>query len=161
VDDRLSTWSPHFVTPRFEFLQTYQSGSNAVKLYVAFYDAIQPRANMTSRSNVLYEAPWSPAAERLRTPVVGGKSIQVRETMLRFRQSSLLVWNWYEIDGSVTGDRYVAKLLLAKAGLFRSRGGCKAIAVATRAQSDVEADGVLRQFLTHVAFPKGEETGKQ
>ena len=58
--------------------------------------------------------------------------------MLRSGQSSLLVWGWYEIDGRTTGDRYAAKLLIAKAGLLGVREGCRALAVATEATPDVE-----------------------
>jgi exosortase A len=159
VDDRLSMWSPRFATPHSEFLQTYQSGGDVVKLYVAFYGTIQPRVNMTSRSNVLYESPWWPAAERRRTIVLGTGSLEVMETMLRFRQSSLLVWNWYEIDGSVTGDRHMAKFLLAKAILFGSRRACRAIALATQPKAGVKADDVLRQFIGGVVLPDGRSWG--
>jgi exosortase A len=155
VADELSSWSPHFMTPRSEFVQSYQAGNNVVKLYVAFYDALQPGVNMTSRANTLFAPPWWRASERERTIVFEGTSLQLRETLLRSGESSLLVWGWYEIDGRTTGHRYAAKLLIARAGLFGIREGCRALAVATKATPDGEADGVLREFVAHMAFPTG------
>ena len=52
---------------------------------------------------------------------IGAQSFQARETTLRSPESSLLVLNWYSVDGTFTGGDYLAKALLAKAG-------CSAIA---------------------------------
>ena len=152
VDGDLLAWSPRFVTPRSEFLQTYKSGTQFVKLYVASYGASQPGVKLASTLNLLYDEPWSSAGERDRTMTLEGQSFQVTERVLRSPQSSLLVWNWYQIEGGFTGDDYVAKLLLAKARLFRSREGSAAIAVGTEEQPGVEAAAVLREFIRHVSF---------
>jgi EpsI family protein len=151
VSKDLIMWSPRFVTPGSEFLQTYQSGDKVVKLYVASYSP-GPGANVASRSNVLYEDPWWSLGERRRPIVLEGKSLQAHEISLRSRQSSLLVWSWYEVGGTMTGDRYVAKLFLAKARLFRNRQECRAIVVATPSEA---AARVLREFVTHVVLQTG------
>ncbi len=54
VDGRHMAWSPRFVTPRSEFLQTYKSGNQVVKLYVASYGANRSGVTATSSVNVLY-----------------------------------------------------------------------------------------------------------
>jgi EpsI family protein len=146
VDGNLLAWSPRFVTPQSEFLQTYKSGDHVVKLYVARYGANQPSVKLTSRANLLYGHPWWSAGDRHRTIVLGGQSFQVNETLLQSPESSLLVWNWYEIDRGYTGNTYAAKLLLAKAMLFRSGEGSAAIALATEERPGVEAVAVLRAF---------------
>jgi hypothetical protein len=64
----------------------------------------------------------------------------------------LLVWNWYQIEGAFTDDDYMAKLLLAKARLFRSRQGYAAIAIGTEERPGVEAAAVLQEFIRHVSF---------
>jgi exosortase A len=152
VDENSLAWSPRFVAPQSEFLQTYTSGDHVVKLYLARYGANQPDAKLTSRTNLLYDKPWWSAGGRHRTIVVEGRSFQVNETFLQSPQSSLLVWNWYQIDRGFTGNDYMAKLLFAKARLFRSREDAAAIAVATDGQPGVEAAAVLLAFVEHLSL---------
>jgi exosortase A len=152
VDGDLLTWSPRFVAPRSEFVQTYKSGTQFVRLYVASYGASQPGVKLASKLNLLYDERWSSAGERDRPIVLDGQSFQVSERVLRSPQSSLLVWNWYQVEGGFTGDDYLAKLLLAKARLFRSREASAAIAIATEEQPGIEATAVLGEFIQHVSF---------
>ena len=151
VDGNRLAWSPRFVAPQSEFLQTYKSGDRVVTLYVARYGANLPGVKLTSSANLLYDHPWWSAGDRHRTIVLGGQSFQVNETLLRSRASSMLVWHWYQIGRGFTGNRYAAKLLLAKAILFRSAEGSAAIALATEEQPGVEAVAVLRAFANSVS----------
>jgi exosortase A len=152
VDGDLPPWSPRFVTPRSEFVQTYKSGIHVVKLYVASYGAGQSDVKLASKLNLLYDEPWSSAGARDRTIILDGQSFRVSERVLRSPQSSLLVWNWYQVEGGFTGDDYAAKLLLAKARLFRSRDGSAAIAIGTEAQPGRDATAVLGEFIQHLSF---------
>jgi EpsI family protein len=152
ADADLLAWSPRFVTPQAEFLQTYKSGSHVVKLYVARYGANQPDARMATRSNLLYDEPWRPERERRRTIMWNGQSFQVNERLLRSPESAVRVWNWYEIDSRFTANRYVAKLRLVVARVFRSQEGSAAVAVATEEQPGVDAEDVLGSFLGQLSF---------
>lgn len=152
VDGDLPPWSPRFVAPRSEFVQKYKSGTHVVKLYVASYGAGQSDVKLASKLNRLYDEPWSSAGERDRTIILVGQSFRVSERVLRSPQSSLLVWNWYQVEGRFTGDDYAAKLLLAKARLFRSRDGSAAIAIGTEAQPGSDATAVLGEFIQHLSF---------
>jgi exosortase A len=152
VEGDFLSWSPRFVAPRSEFVQTYKSGTQFVKLYVASYGAGQPDVKLASKLNLLYDEPWSSAGERDRKIILDGQSFQVTERVLRSPQSSLLVWHWYQVEGDFTGDDYLAKLLLAKARLFRSREASAAIAVATEEQPGIEATAVLGEFIQHLSL---------
>ena len=95
-----------------------------VKLYVASYGAGQSDVKLASKLNLLYDEPYGRRQAGCdRAIILEGQSFQVSERVLRSPQSSLVVWTWYQIDGGFTSDDYVAKLLLAKARLFRSREG--------------------------------------
>jgi EpsI family protein len=146
VDGDPVAWSPRFVTPVSDVLRTYRSGIQVVKLTVASHGANQ------SGVTIAGDEPYSLMNERHRTIVFEGQSLSVSETLLRSAQSSLLVWNWYKVDGRFTGNHYLAKLLLAKATLTRSPEGATAIAVATEEQPGVDAAGVRRQFVAHVSL---------
>jgi exosortase A len=151
VDAPFPAWSPSFVTPQAQFLQAYKAGDHVVMLYVAQYGANQPDVKLASGSNPLYDEPWWSAGERPLTIAREGKPVQVNERLLRSPGSALRVWHWYEIDRSFTGDVFVARLLVAKARLFRSREGFAAVAVATEERPGVDAAAVLREFVGRVS----------
>ena len=153
VDRDVYAWKPRFVTPSAEILRSYDSGNRAVKLYVAYYGASQPGVKVASVGNALFDEAWSPTGEGNSTVTVEGHSFQVHETILRSPESSLIVWNWYWVDGTFTSNDYAAKLLFAKAKLFHSPQGSAAIAVATENQPEqIEAATILRDFLSHVSL---------
>jgi EpsI family protein len=145
-------WTPRFASPSSEFIQTYHSGNRVVKLYVAYFSAGQPGAKVVSAANVLFEAPWLPTAQRQATASLGGQTFRPRETVLESPSSSLLVWSWYSVDDTSTGNDYVGKLLLAKARLFRSPRAAVAIAVATEDRPGTESAETLRDFLNHLSL---------
>jgi exosortase A len=147
----LLPWTPRFMAPRAEFLETFRSGGQVVKLYVADYGANQPNAMLASRSNLLFDELWRLEGERRRTIVWNGQSFQVTERLLRSAQSSLVVWNWYQIGDRTTANRYVAKLRLAMARALRSREGSAAFAVATEEQPGVDAAAVLAAFVGQIS----------
>jgi EpsI family protein len=149
VDMNPYSWTPHFQTPSAEFVRTYRSDSRFVKVYVASYAASQPRAKLASVTNVLIPEPWSISGRELRTVTFDGRSFRVRETRLEGASSSLVVWNWYSVDGTLTGSDYLAKLLLAKARIFQSVTGSAAVAIATESRLGLEPETILQDFLHH------------
>jgi exosortase A len=158
VENGRYAWAPRFVTPSGESLQDYGSSEYAVKAYVAYYDPDRPGLKLVNGDNALFEDPWWPTAEGRRAVSIDGESIEVRETTLRSPQSSMVVLSWYWVDGRFTGSDYVAKLLLAKARLFRGREGSAVIVVAAEDQSGVEAAAILKDFLAHVTLARSLET---
>jgi hypothetical protein len=57
------------------------------------------------------------------------------------------------VDGTFTDNEFLARLLLAKARLFRSSKGSAAIAVATEARPGMESGTILQSFLVHLSLP--------
>jgi EpsI family protein len=152
ADRDLQAWRPRFAAPTAEFLRTYTTGNAVVKLYVASYSADQPDVKLSSAINVLFEDPWWMTAQDKRRVTIEGQSFNIRETVLRSRDSSLVVWSWYWVDQTFTGDDWFAKVLLAKARLFRSSHSTAAMAIATENQTGERAVIVLQDFLAHLSL---------
>lgn len=153
ADDRAPySWRPRFDTPSAEFARTYRFESNFVKVYVAYYAPNQPGVKLASGNNVLFEDPWWAAGHARRTVSLEGQSFRVRETRLEGSSPSLVVWDWYWVDGSLTDSDYVAKLYLAKARLFRSSKGSAKMAVATEDRLGVDPATILQDFLHHLSI---------
>lgn len=146
------SWSPRFTKPSAEFLQAYESGARNVSLYLAYYDADRVDGKLASTTNALFEEPWWPAASGYDKAVYNGRTFQARKTVLEGPRTTLVVWNWYDVDGILTSNDYLAKVLLAKARLFRSRRDSAAIAIATEYQPDRAEAATLNDFLAHVSL---------
>jgi len=144
--DRLR-WVPQFVEPSSETRQTYISGSHAVVVYVAYYGAGDRGAKLASSSNELLNTGWLPVRATTRPILVGGQTFEAHETVAQAASGSLVVWNWYWVDGTFTGRDAVAKLLLARSRLFRTGHDAVAIAVATQDVPGSDASLILRQFV--------------
>jgi EpsI family protein len=149
-------WSPRFLSPTAEVLRAYGSDAGVVKLYVAYYRASQPDVKLATVNNALFRDPWWPSAEGRVALTVGSQTFRVREIVLSSPHSSLRVWSWYWVGGSVTGNDYLAKLFLARAKLFRSRAGSAAVAIATEDRSDRDVSGLLRDFARHLSLVQGD-----
>ena len=151
VDINPYSWKPHFPGHRAcEFVRTYCSGSRLSRLHVASYSPSQPRAKLASVTNVLIPEPWWVTGREHRTVTFAGRSIRVRETHVE-GPSSLVVWNWYWVDGTFTDSDYLAQLLLAKARIFRSAMGSAALAIATESSPGLEPEMILRTLPSSLA----------
>ena len=150
--------SPHVAAPSVEFVRTYDSSRQVVvKFYVTSYGADRRGVKVASATSMLFDNPWGPTAEGHTTLTAGRQSFQARETTVRSQTSSLVVLDWYWVDGTFTGNEYLAKLLLARARLFSSRQEAVAMAVVTARQPGIDAGTVLNDFLEHLslALPDG------
>ncbi len=147
-------WKPSFLPPNAEFLQSYQSQTRAVKLYVAYYAPGRQDAKLVSSTNSLFDRKlWWRTGEEEAAVALEGQSFQVHETFIRSAQRSMVVWNWYWVDGKFTNNDFVAKLLLARARFLRSRQGAAAIALAAEdPPGQQRAVEVLKEFLTHISL---------
>lgn len=145
-------WKPSFPAPNAELIESYESQEQAVKLYLAFYAPDRQDAKLVSSTNSLFDREvWWRTGEEEFAVAVEGQSFYVHETFIHSAHQSLVVWNWYWVDGRFTSNEYVAKLLLARARFLRSRQGAAAIVLATEdPPGSKRAAEVLKEFLNHI-----------
>src|SRR5580704_806465 len=151
-----SAWNPSFSAPNAELTQSYESNEHIVKLHLACYGPAQQDAKLVSSTNILFDKKyWLRTGEDETAVTVGGQSFYVHEEFIRSAQQSLVVWNWYWVDGRFTSNEYLTKYLLARTRFLRSHQPTAAIALATEdPQGPQEAAEVLEGFLNHVALQR-------
>lgn len=151
VSENRHDWRPAFLNPTAEVLQDYHSGTDTVHLYIACYAPSRFDAKLVSSTNLLFDRRvWSRTGEAETSLSIDGQSFRVRETFIRSEARSLVISNWYWINGRFTGSDFFAKLLLAPARLLRSHGGAAAIVVATEDTNDrQQAKRAVKDFLAH------------
>jgi exosortase A len=147
-------WKPSFPSSNAELIQSYESQEQTVKLYLAYCAPGRQDAKLVSSTNSLFDREfWSRTGEEDAAVTLEGQSFYVHETFIRSAQQSLVVWNWYWIDGKFTNNEYFAKYLLARARFLGSHQGAAAIAVATEdPPGPHRAAEVLKEFLNHIAL---------
>jgi exosortase A len=147
-------WRPSFPASNAELIQSYESQGRAVNLYLAYYAPGRQDAKLVSSTNSLFDRTlWSRTGEEEAAVAFGGQYFHVHEIFIRSAQRSLVVWNWYWVDGKFTNDEYEAKYLLARARFSRSRQGAAAIALATEDPPGRQrAAEILKEFLSHIAL---------
>jgi exosortase A len=159
-DQNLYGWTPRFLGPAAEHIQAYRAEDNTlVKLYVKCYGARQKGAKLIGSENRVYEPKeWVRTGDRTVRVSFSGREFSVRETIVHSTQASLIIWNWYSVDGAFTSNSWMAKFLLARAWLTGSHRISAAIVVAAeKLPPGPQGASALRDFLGHLSLREYRE----
>jgi EpsI family protein len=153
VYESSQTWTPRFGGANSQLLKSYSDGNRMVTLYVAYYAHQRRGAEVVNELNRFSdEDAWRRVGTGHFVAKVERQPLVVGYERLASAQTKRLVWYWYWVDGQFTGNRYLAKLLQAKARLFGGTPAAAVIAVAADYQeSPEEAVRSLQSFLESVA----------
>lgn len=149
--DSKTDWEPIYAGTPTKLYHHYQSGNQAVSLYITYYDNQQQGNELISSGNVLVtedDAKWRIVNETTRTLSIDSQEVEVRQTQLHSRATKLLIWRWYWLGDEETINPYIAKALLARNKLFSmSDGGAEIILVSHYENLPGEAVPAMTQFL--------------
>jgi EpsI family protein len=147
----LADWSPRFNSASAKLHASFQSSNAQVGVYLGYYRNQEAERKMVSSVNVLVTSDdpnWilqtagSLRLELDRSPVV------VRTADLRSSQSPRLrVWQWYWINGRLTGSDYVAKAYTALSRVMGQGDDSAVIVVYTSAETPAAGDAALHAFV--------------
>jgi len=157
--NNLYGWTPRFLGPAAEHMQAYRAEDTIVKLYVKCYGARQKGAKLIGSDNRVYEpTEWVRTGDRTVPVSSSGREFSVRETTVHSTQASLVIWNWYSVDGTFTSNSWMVKFLLARAWLTGSHGRSAAIIVAAeQLRPGLQGASTLRDFLGHLSLREYQE----
>jgi EpsI family protein len=81
-----------------------------VKLYVKSYGSRQKCAKLVGSENQVYEPKeWVRTGDRTVPVSLSGREFSVREASVHSTQTTLIIWNWYSVDGTFTSNRLMVK----------------------------------------------------
>lgn len=151
VDSSLSSWRPRYLGPSAKLYASYQKDGQQVDLGLYYYAKQTQGAELVNSQNLLIEQKHPIWHLRQSNPIaasVDGRPLTLDESVMRSRQLSMLVWEWYWIDGRVTANDYLAKLLEAWMRLTGGPRGGFGIVLSTRLETDPgESHRVLQRFV--------------
>lgn len=149
TDQRFSEWAPLYVGVDQQRHQVYQSGENRVGVYFQYYRTSRKGHEVVSNLNMLVEEQhpkwrllWQESVDSQHDHVAS-----VLQSRVAAYPTSLMMWQWYWVDGVFTDNPYEVKarqLLAAMMG--RSQAAASVILYTPLYEKDEEAQARLRDF---------------
>jgi len=147
---RPGDWTaPHAGSPR-RFSANYGDGQRTVSLHLTWYRHQVKDAELLTPVHRLApgQAQWTEIDAKRRVIQVGGRRVEVRQSIEQSAGVTLLVWRWYRLDGRDTASRQLVKLLLAKAKLSGGDdGGAEIVVAAAYDEQTAPAEAAMRDLL--------------
>lgn len=146
-----SDWKAEFFTPNAALRGFYENNGQKAGLALLYYRNQALGANLISSSNVIASREgegWRTTGASGRSETVGRHTLALRETRVRRNDVTMLVWDWYWIDGRFTSNNYLGKLLQARERLLLKGDDGASIQVFAPYQENPElARAAMRAFL--------------
>ena len=134
LDRPLSNWVADYKEPTATHLTSFERDGVQVDVAVFYYRDQAQGAELVNSQNYLVRqkhAVWQMRRAAPTTIELDGDGMVVTQSVLRSRNLGLLTWEWYWIDGRVTANDYVAKLLEAWTRLASPGQGGFALVLST------------------------------
>jgi len=134
VDQPLSSWSPQYLGATAERFASYRRDGQQVDVFLYYYLNQSQGAELVNSQNILIRQKhpvWHMRQALKQDADVGGQELSMLESLLRSPGLSLLTWQWYWIDGTMTTNDYLAKMREAWMRLTKPGNGGFGIVLST------------------------------
>lgn len=146
------SWKPAFLPPFRQLDSAYRDNSMVVGVYLGYYRQQTRASTLINSVNQLVkhdELNWQDTGASLRNETIGTQRISVKESRIKGATNSLLVWQWYWIDGKFMSNAYQGKFWQAKQKLLmHGDDGAVLIFYAPYEEDPEKARVAMRHFLS-------------
>lgn len=116
----ITDWTPRYFDATLELRRDFEDQTNTAAAPVGCYFALYSNAHgeLVNSENVMVhqgDPVWRMPEHQIIQVFIAGNDMAVNESRVRSDSQTLLVWNWYWIDGYSTANEYVAKIYQALA----------------------------------------------
>jgi len=131
----ITRWTPHYLGYDGRLQAVYERAGRKVGLYLAYYARQRQGRELINYDNVMVvqkDPVWREVQSKTITVAINGKARDIIQSRIRSDGQDLLVWHFYWLDGYITSNDYLAKLLEAKRRLLGNREDGAGIVVYTQ-----------------------------
>jgi exosortase A len=157
--DRFSDWTPRFDNASANVQSTFVSDGRMAGVYLAYYRNQDSGRKMVSTSNVLVrsnDVQWAIVAGGAHQIALGSQSVDAHAAELRSVDGTrMLAWQWYWVNGHLTGSDFKAKALTAFSRLAGQGDDSAVIVVYAPKDQTGGGEAVLADF-AKTAWPTME-----
>ncbi|MGA7799190.1 MAG: exosortase A [Gammaproteobacteria bacterium] len=147
----ITGWAPRYIGQDAQVRKVYEHDGRQVGLYVAYYARQRQGQELVNYQNVMVvqkDPVWRQVQDKTITVKIGGQPREIIQSRLRSSDQNLLVWHFYWLDGYLTSNDYVAKLIEAKRRLSGGNEDGAGIVVYTEyGDGFPNAERLLREYL--------------
>ncbi len=146
------SWKLGFLPAYVEVNQSYRSNSTLVGMHLGYYRNQTRSSSLINSVNQLVKraaTDWHETDSSLRTETLGPRIIKIKESKLKGPGHSILVWQWYWVDGKYMANSYQGKFWQAKQKLLmQGDDGAVLIFYAPYEENPEKARTAMRAFLS-------------
>jgi len=137
--------------------QTYQKGNNKIELYMGYYPTQEQGEELINDLNSIgTKGVWYTVYPRPLLQNIDGHQI-LEQALDNDSRNRRIVWYWYNVAGTVTTNKYEAKILQAL-GLLTGKTWSLIVAVATEKNDDIDfTRQVMKDFVLSIEKPMADE----
>jgi exosortase A len=145
-------WQPVFQHADVAIKQSFQNGTDAADLYLAYYRTQNANKKLVSFENKLVEGKgWEISDRSTATIEIAGETVPVAVTRFVSSGRKRVVFSSYWVDGHFEANGIMAKFLQAKAALTGGPRDAALVAFSTIASDDwAAADARLKDLAAHL-----------
>ena len=144
-------WRPGFSPAYLDVDKVYQKDSSVVGMHVGYYRNQTRDTALISSKNQLVKAKlddWQETSASLHVETIGAQNIKIKESKIKGVGHTVLVWQWYWVDGKFMVNSYQGKLWQAKQKLLmQGDDGAVLIFYAPYEENPEKARATMRDFL--------------
>jgi len=146
-DDRALSWAPIIANADIFITKSYTFDQDLVQLNIGYFQYQKNGSEAISTMNHI-ASPLGGTWKKTTGTDIQKDDFYLTETVLKHRETKLLVWQWYQIGAYETPNPYIAKVFDAYNLMFNHRNDAAMITIATIINSNKEASReILSDFL--------------
>ena len=150
-------WDIDFKGASHEVKTAYTNESHLVQLYISYYATESQGKEVINQSNRLHRIKqWTEVKRSEVEVVLPHKTVRLHEKVLRSGEQERILWYGYDLDGFVTTNIYIGKLVQAWQRLIGNKHGGAAIVLMADVLSDRQETIDQMHHFTNVMYPSIE-----
>ncbi len=107
-----SFWNIDFKGPSYEMKTVYYFMQQQIQLYLGCYVSESQDAELINQTNHFYDVRrWAESQRDEKTLIVEGNMVRLHEKILLSGEKTRIFWYWYDLNGFITSNTYIAKLV--------------------------------------------------
>lgn len=145
-------WRPQLQNVAHTTVQSFEKDGRTVDLFIGMFREETWDAKLVSVANrfVDPESVWALASRSPANAEFAGRQVHATRALIHGPDTRVVAWQWYWVNGVMTGSGLEAKLEQVRRRLMNGRQESAWIAIALEADGTLRSEGILRAFLSEI-----------
>jgi exosortase A len=145
-------WRPQLQNVDNPFVQSFHKDGRRVDLFIGMFREENWDAKLVSVANRFVEpgSVWALASRSVAKAEFAGRALNATQALIHGPDTRVVAWQWYWVDGVVTGSGLEAKLEQVRRRLMTGRQESAWISISLEADGTLRSESDLQAFLSEM-----------